>query len=74
MKWNLKKYFLLASASLFSAGLWAFPANPTPYSIDNAGDSLTLRNGGDEHYRYTQTLDDYLVISDSNGVYYYVDE
>ena len=74
MKWNLKKYFLLASASLFSAGLWAFPANPTPYSIDNAGDSLTLRNGGDEHYRYTQTVDGYLVISDSDGVYYYVDE
>ena len=74
MKWNLKKYFLLANASLFSAGLWAFPANPTPYSIDNAGDSLTLRNGGDEHYRYTQTVDGYLVISDSDGVYYYVDE
>ncbi|MBP5247409.1 MAG: M6 family metalloprotease domain-containing protein [Fibrobacter sp.] len=74
MKWDLGKYFLLASASMFSAGLWAFPANPTPFSVDNAGDSLTLRNGGDEHYRYTQTEDGYLVISDSTGVYYFADE
>jgi len=74
MKWNLGKYILLASASFFSAGLWAFPANPIPYSVDNAGDSLTLRNVGDEHYRYTQTIDGFLVISDSSGVYYYADE
>lgn len=74
MKWNLKKYFLLASTTIFSAGLWAFPADPTPFSLDNAGDSLSLQNGGDEHYRYTQTLDGYLVVPDSSGVYYYVNE
>ena len=48
--------------------------NPLPTTIDNGGDSLTIRTVGDEHYRYTQTEDGVLVVSDSNGVYYYADE
>lgn len=61
--------------SLFFAGeLWAFPADPTPFTVDNACDSLTLREGGDERYSYTQTLDGYLVILDSNGIYRYATE
>ena len=74
MNWDLGKILLLASASFLTAGLWAAPANPTPYSVWNDGDSLTLRNLGDEHYRYTQTIDGYLVVSDSNGIFYYANE
>ena len=74
MNWNLGKSLFLASASLAAVQLWAAPANPTPYSLLNDGDSLTLRNVGDEHYRYTQTLDGYLVISDANGIFYYANE
>lgn len=48
--------------------------NPLPTTIDNGGDSLTIRTVGDEHYRYTQTEDGVLVVCDSNGVYYYADE
>lgn len=58
----------------FAGGLWAFPADPTPFTVDNAGDSLSLREGGDERYSFTQTLDGYLVIRDSGGVYRYATE
>lgn len=73
----MKRYFavpLALGATLLSANLWAFPADPTPYTVDNAGDSLTLRNLGDERYRYTQTLDGHIVVRDTDGVYYYADE
>ncbi len=63
-----------AFASFFAVSLWAFPANPRPFTVDNAGDSLTLRNVGDEHYRYTETLDGYLVIRGEDGVYRYATE
>ncbi len=67
--------FVFPFLSLFFVGaLWAFPADPTPFTVDNAGDSLTLREGGDERYSYTQTLDGYLVILDSNGIYRYATE
>ena len=36
--------------------------NPLPTTIDNGGDSLTIRTVGDEHYRYTQTEDGVLVV------------
>lgn len=63
-----------AFASLFVVNLWAFPASPKSFTVDNAGDSLTLRNVGDEHYRYTETLDGYLVIRSEDGVYRYATE
>ncbi len=65
---------LCALALFFAVNLWAFPANPKSFTIDNAGDSLTLRNVGDEHYRYTETLDGYLVIRGGDGVYRYATE
>lgn len=60
--------------AFLASELWAAPANPTPFTVDNAGDSLTLRKGGDEHYRYTLTLDGYLVIRGADGVYRYATE
>lgn len=59
---------------LFAESLLAFPENPVFFTVDNAGDSLTIRNVGDEHYRYTETLDGYLVIRGEDGVYRYATE
>ena len=61
-------------AGLLAPGLWAVPMDPTPFTIDNAGDSLTLREVGDEHYSYTHTLDGYIVIRGEDGVYRYAAE
>lgn len=74
MKKTFGRISLVWGAAILSANLWAFPANPTPYTVDNAGDSLTLRNLGDERYRYTQSLDGHIVVRDTDGVYYYADE
>lgn len=57
-----------------SGFLWAAPENPTPYVIDNQGDSLTIRRMGDEHYNFAQTIDGYLILQDSTGCFYYADE
>ncbi|MCQ2103872.1 MAG: hypothetical protein MJY98_11695, partial [Fibrobacter sp.] len=54
--------------------LWAEPENPTPYVIDNLGDTLTIRRMGDEHYNFAQTIDGFLIIQDSTGCFYYADE
>lgn len=59
---------------LFAESLLAFPENPVFFTVDNAGDSLTIRNVGDEHYRYTETFDGYLVIRGEDGVYRYATE
>lgn len=59
---------------LFAESLLAFPENPGFFTVDNAGDSLTIRNVGDEHYRYTETFDGYLVIRGEDGVYRYATE
>lgn len=64
----------LLMASLCATETFAYPQNPALYSVDNQGDSLTLRNVGDEHYSNTQTSDGYIVLQDSAGVYYYADE
>lgn len=64
----------LILAGLFVTEAFAYPMNPTPYVYDNQGDSVTLRKTGDEHYHRTQTIDGYLVVSDSLGVYYYANE
>ena len=70
------KSFALAIciAGFFSVGSFAYPENPLPYSIDNGGDSLTVRKGGDEHFRFTQTEDGILVVAGEDGLYYYADE
>lgn len=70
--WNKLRSALFAG--LLAPGLWAVPMNPTPFTIDNAGDSLTLREVGDEHYSYTHTLDGYIVIRGEDGVYRYAAE
>ena len=69
------KSFALAIciAGFFSVGSFAYPENPLPYSIDNGGDSLTVRKGGDEHFRFTQTEDGILVVAGEDGLYYYAD-
>lgn len=64
----------LGMFGLMSVNTFAYPLNPLPTTVVNDGDSLTVRTVGDEHYRYTQTEDGFLVVSDSNGVYYYADE
>ncbi len=65
---------LCVCAPFLAGSLWAFPASPKAFTVDNDGDSLTLRNVGDEHYRYTETLDGYLVIRGEDGVYRYATE
>jgi len=55
------------------AGAVAAPSNPQPRTVDNDGDSVTLQTLGDEHYRFTRTVDGYLIEADENGVYYYAD-
>ena len=65
---------ILGLSGFLAVNSFAYPMNPLPTTIDNGGDSLTIRTVGDEHYRYTQTEDGVLVVSDSNGVYYYADE
>lgn len=64
----------LVSSALFSAYLYAAPENPTPITVDNDGDTIVIRKMGDEHYRFTQTPDGYMVVRDAKGVYYYADE
>ena len=74
----LPSFGRFALGALFCGSLagmaFAYPANPFPRTIDNGGDSLTISTFGDEHYRFTQTDDGFLVVSDSNGVYFYADE
>jgi M6 family metalloprotease-like protein len=53
---------------------FAYPVNPLPRTVDNGGDSLAIRTLGDEHYRYTQTEDGFLVVADSAGIYYFADD
>lgn len=69
-----RSLFLFLGASALVSSLSAAPADPTPFTVDNAGDSLTLREVGDEHYSYYQTLDGYLVIPDAEEVYRYATE
>lgn len=68
------KAILFLTVSLFSANLWAYPSNPLPVSVDNGNSPLSIRHLGDEHHRYTQTLDGYLVVRGVDGFYYYADE
>lgn len=65
--------FVCAVGAL-SAVSFAYPLNPLPRTVDNGGDSLAIRTLGDEHYRYTQTEDGFLVVADSAGIYYFADE
>ena len=70
-----KKFALVVGvAGTLSVVSFAYPVNPSPRVVDNGGDSLTVRTLGDEHYRYTQTLDGFLVVADSAGIYYFADE
>ena len=73
---NCTKLLMLVAgaAGLFSAGAFAAPANPVLRTVDNGGDSLSIRTIGDEHYRFTQTEDGFLVVSDTTGVYYFAGE
>jgi len=38
---------------MFSANAFAYPEYPILRTVENGGDSLTIRTIGDEHYRYT---------------------
>lgn len=61
----------LIVSGIFTCAM-AAPFNPTPRTIDNGSDSVTIQKLGDEHYNFTRTIDGYLLEQDSNGVYYYV--
>ncbi|MCQ2104037.1 MAG: M6 family metalloprotease domain-containing protein [Fibrobacter sp.] len=72
----MKKSHVLCGAILASglvAGAFAAPSDPTPKTIDNDGDSIEIQTLGDEHYRFTRTVDGYLLETDESGVYFYVD-
>lgn len=55
-------------------GAFAYPFNPTPRTVVNDGDTITIRTFGDEHYHFTQTDDEILINKGEDGVYYYADE
>lgn len=74
MKRSLLRVFWAASLFGLASNLWAEPENPTPYIIDNQGDSLTIRRQGDEHYNFAQTIDGYLILQDTSGCFFYGDE
>ncbi|MCQ2096723.1 MAG: M6 family metalloprotease domain-containing protein [Fibrobacter sp.] len=74
MKSNVWKGIFTAGLFGLAANLWAEPENPTPYVVDNQGDTLTIRRMGDEHYNFAQTIDGFLIIQDSTGCFYYADE
>ena len=59
---------------MFSANAFAYPENPILRTVENGGDSLTIRTIGDEHYRYTQT-EEGVELGDNLAVgHYYADE
>lgn len=74
MRCFLNKAVFSLSISFFPVILWAYPSNPLPVSVDNGEHSLSIRRLGDEHHRYTQTLDGYLIVRGVDGLYYYADE
>ncbi len=60
----------LASSLVFSR-----PAKPGVISVKQSdSSSLSIREFGDEHYHYTTTEDDYLIVKNEKGIYVYVDE
>ena len=72
---SIDKFALCALfCGAFTSGTFASPSNPVLRTVDNDGDSLSIRTIGDEHYRFTQTEDGFLVTRDSNGVYFFVNE
>lgn len=72
---SIDKFALCALfCGAFTSGAFAYPSNPVLRTVDNDGDSLSIRTIGDEHYRFTQTEDGFLVSRDSNGVYFFVNE
>lgn len=72
---SIDKFALCALfCGAFTSGAFAYPSNPVLRTVDNDGDSLSIRTIGDEHYRFTQTEDGFLVTRDSNGVYFFVNE
>lgn len=72
--WQGSAIKVCALGLALATGLWAAPENPTPYVVDNQGDSLTIRRLGDEHYNFVQTIDGFLILQDSAGCFFYADE
>ena len=59
---SIDKFALCALfCGAFTSGAFAYPSNPVLRTVDNDGDSLSIRTIGDEHYRFTQTEDGFLV-------------
>ena len=62
--------FFLASSVVF-----ARPAKPGVITTKQSdGSTLSIKQFGDEHYHYTTTEDDQLIVKDSSGIYVYADE
>jgi hypothetical protein len=60
---------------LASAVVFARPAKPGVVSTKQSdGSTLSIKQFGDEHYHYTTTEDDQLIVKDSSGIYVYADE
>jgi len=66
--------FVLVCLGLGAVSALAFPLDPTPYTLDNQGDSLEVQKLGDEHYSVTKSSDGYLLVAGEDGVLYYADE
>ena len=51
---SIDKFALCALfCGAFASGAFAYPSNPVLRTVDNDGDSLSIRTIGDEHYRFT---------------------
>lgn len=74
---NKMKFLTYSLCVLFlaSAVVFARPAKPGVVSTKQSdGSTLSIKQFGDEHYHYTTTEDDQLIVKDSSGIYVYADE
>jgi len=72
---SLRKYFLISSLA-GSISAWAISASPFPIkSVQPDGSVLQIRKIGNEHFNYTITDEDsVLVVRDTTGYWHYADE
>ena len=72
---SLWKY-LLCSSLVGSVSAWAISATPFPIkSVQPDGSVLQIRKIGNEHFNYTVTDEDsVLIVRDTTGYWHYADE
>lgn len=67
--------YTLCVIFLASSVAFARPAKPGVITTKQSdGSTLSIKQFGDEHYHFTTTEDDQLIVKDSSGIYVYADE